>query len=46
MCQQKLLKSKLGENWFFFVYPSLPLDEDVHKMIGFVPHGSRPWETK
>ena len=29
-CQQKLLKSKLGENWYIFVSSSLPSDEDVH----------------
>ena len=32
MLYQKLLKSKLGENWFFFFGFPHPSDEDVHKI--------------
>ena len=40
----KILKSNLGENWFFC--PSLPSYEDVYTMGGFVPRSSKPRETE
>ena len=38
--QQKIFEIQIRRKLIFLVRPSLPSDEDIHKMARFVPHGS------